>query len=416
MGRGKKRNKSQASPGSSSIQPVKRQPDYYSTSVSPSSHNMNTPPPAVGTPAPQQVTQSQPPAYLGQYVAPHLQMINGGMGQYGSPMATPTTQPTQPLQSPQYNTPQQNIDSSLLQTIAERLASIESSQKNTELKLKKLDKIESSIANMTIRVSTIESRVKDVDDKVTALEASRAFDSQLCDELKKNHDQFENLLKSEKSKNDKLLSDIDQLKRDNEEIRDDVVDSQSRLMRDNLLFFNVPEETTRESRISENCQDKVYDFCINDLDIPDAAMRFKLDRAHRTGKFEHGKTRPIVAKFNFYGDKMEVKRKVREKNPNSLSIRISDQFPKAIQERRKKLIPYFVHAKSQNKQTVLSYDTLYIDNRRYTASNPPPGPVPDLPPRRPRQQATGGSTQPSQQTNEPSAAGPEGMDHTSSTD
>lgn len=247
-----------------------------------------------------------------------------------------------------------------------------------EAKLTKLDKIETNIASISNRVASLETRIKSVDEKVTELETSRAYDSQVCDELRKNTEQFVKMLRNEKSRNDKIVTDIEQLKCDNE-----VIDSQSRLMRDNLLFFNVPEEITREARISEDCKAKVMRFCVRDLEIAYAETRFKFDRVHRTGQFERSKTRPIVAKFHFYGDKMEVKRKVREKQTNkqddTISIRISDQYPKAIQEWCRKLIPYLIQARNSNKNAVLSYDILYIDNQKFTADRPPPGPVPVQP-------------------------------------
>ncbi|KAH3876593.1 hypothetical protein DPMN_000440 [Dreissena polymorpha] len=90
--------------------------------------------------------------------------------------------------------------------------------------------------------------------------------------------------------------------------------------------------------------------------------------------------RPIVVKFNYFGDKETVKSAAREKLKNS-NFRVSDQLPKQIQDRRKKLLPYMIEAKRQGKQANLSYDALYIDRVKYTHDRPPPGPVPELPPR-----------------------------------
>ena len=111
------------------------------------------------------------------------------------------------------------------------------------------------------------------------------------------------------------------------------------------------------------------------------ATEMKIDRVHRLGRFERGKRRPIVAKFNFYGDKVKVKDTARDKLNSNSGPRVGDQLPKPIQERRKKLIPYLVEARQNGRQASLAYDTLYIDNVRYTHDRPPPGPVPELPPR-----------------------------------
>ncbi|KAH3747958.1 hypothetical protein DPMN_182394 [Dreissena polymorpha] len=64
--------------------------------------------------------------------------------------------------------------------------------------------------------------------------------------------------------------------------------------------------------------------------------------------------------------------------------RVSDQFPREIQERQKKLIPYMLQARREDKRSSLIYDGLLINNQSYTADNPPPGPVPEMPPRQPR--------------------------------
>ena len=152
-------------------------------------------------------------------------------------------------------------------------------------------------------------------------------------------------------------------------------------MRENLLFYNIPEENSFEQRKNENCIEKVLEICKNDLQIGGDASNFKIDRAHRIGRYEHGKSRPVVVKFNFFGDKLAVKEAARTRLRGS-PLSVSEQYPKAIQDRRKSLIPYLVQARQQGKDASLSYDALYIDRVRYTHDRPPSGPVPELPPRR----------------------------------
>ena len=176
------------------------------------------------------------------------------------------------------------------------------------------------------------------------------------------------------------MSTVKSLKKENSTLSENILDLQSRSMRDNLLFFNFEEETSFESRKTENCTLKILQFCDNKLNIEDAENTVKLDRAHRIGRFEQGKIRPIVVKFNYYGDKVTVKNKARELLVGT-PFRVSDQLPKEIQERRKTLIPYLVHARNNDKQASLSHDVLYIDRVKYTHDHLPPGPVPDLPPR-----------------------------------
>ncbi|KAH3715711.1 hypothetical protein DPMN_058423 [Dreissena polymorpha] len=78
---------------------------------------------------------------------------------------------------------------------------------------------------------------------------------------------------------------------------------------------------------------------------------------------------PLVVKFNFYGDKCKIKDSARTQRRDS-SVSVSDQFSKAMQDRRKKLMPYIVQARQQVKDVSLSYDVLNINRVRYTHNSP----------------------------------------------
>lgn len=53
-------------------------------------------------------------------------------------------------------------------------------------------------------------------------------------------------------------------------------------MRDNLLFFGIPEE---KGENDTDCVVKVLDLIENKLEIADAKSNIKLHRAHRIGRF-----------------------------------------------------------------------------------------------------------------------------------
>ena len=104
--------------------------------------------------------------------------------------------------------------------------------------------------------------------------------------------------------------------------------------------------------------------------MPDARETIKIDRAHRIGIYDNTKKRPIVAKFNFFQDKATIKQSAYTALKNS-PYRVSDQFPKAIQDRRRALIPHLIKARESNKKAVLSYDKLYIDGRLFRGESSP---------------------------------------------
>ena len=88
----------------------------------------------------------------------------------------------------------------------------------------------------------------------------------------------------------------------------------------------------------------------------------KIDRAHRVGKYNREKKRPVIVKFNFFQDKLSIKERVKGKR-EEISVRVSDQFPKCIQE-----IPILIQAKSEEKSAYTSFNKLYIHGEIYRVS------------------------------------------------
>jgi len=63
-----------------------------------------------------------------------------------------------------------------------------------------------------------------------------------------------------------------------------------------------------------------------------------------------------------------IPKKATGENERS-QIGVSEQFPKAIQDKRKQISPFLVKAKRDSKRSNLSYDKLYINNRMYTVQS-----------------------------------------------
>ena len=127
----------------------------------------------------------------------------------------------------------------------------------------------------------------------------------------------------------KIMQAIDQMKAD-------ILDLKSRSMRDNLLFFNIPESQ------DEDCAAIVTNFC-KELHTENAET-IRLDRAHRIGKRQPNKTKPIVVKFNFHQDKENIRKQAKQLKGTNFGT--SEQFPREINEKRKILF--------QKKREILS--------------------------------------------------------------
>ncbi|KAH3791309.1 hypothetical protein DPMN_144792 [Dreissena polymorpha] len=172
--------------------------------------------------------------FPGYYVAPHLQYL---IQNPGSPVFS-FEQSQQP--SACANT---SIDQGLYSEIMNKLCSIEKRQKSMDSKLGKLEHIKADIKifnKMSViecRVSTLDLKLTVTENKLMEIERSRSFDSQNCDELKSQLKHFEKLVSGQCEHNKILSGKIDSLNSLNSQLSEDIIDLQSRSMRDNLLFF-----------------------------------------------------------------------------------------------------------------------------------------------------------------------------------
>ncbi|KAH3830003.1 hypothetical protein DPMN_103237 [Dreissena polymorpha] len=213
------------------------------------------------------------------------------------------------------------------------------------LKLDEFDKIEIDIGKIVKNVTLVEARISDietqfsaVDSRLIELERSRQFNSDECTELKTNYTELSTKMSAQQHTFETIFKDFGKIRADNKSLSDEVVDLKARSMRNNLLFFNFDEEHTFDDRKYENCANKIHEFCEKDLAMPDARDNIRIDRAQRIGNYETDSKRPLVVRFNYYQEILTVKQKVMDP-ACKVDKRVSDQFPREIQERRKKFIP-----------------------------------------------------------------------------
>ncbi|KAH3870961.1 hypothetical protein DPMN_034155 [Dreissena polymorpha] len=91
-----------------------------------------------------------------------------------------------------------------------------------------------------------------------------------------------------------------------------VTDLKCRSMRDNLLFYKIPEEK------DEQCEKKILDFIESKLLIENASKDIKLHRAHRIGRYNSMKIRPIVANLHI----IRIEKKLGRRPRNSKGPRM----------------------------------------------------------------------------------------------
>lgn len=139
-------------------------------------------------------------------------------------------------------------------------------------------------------------------------------------------------------------------------LREDLLQLQARSMRDNLIFYNIPEPD------NENAQTTLRTFLREEMKISEEDMhQISCDRVHRLGK-KTTRIRPLIAKFNPSTGKDLVYRHTRNLNRDK-RFGIGEQLPRELEERRKRLLPVFKEAKREQKSAKWSVDKLIVNSQ-----------------------------------------------------
>jgi hypothetical protein len=221
-----------------------------------------------------------------------------------------------------------------------------------------MDKIEKTVDKINTRMTDIETKMNELDKRTIETERACAFISNVTDSQKTQIEQSEqNISSMQKSCND-LKEQVKLLESDRQKLGAKLTDLEGRSMRDNLIFYGVPEER------NEDCEAKIQDLITVKLSL-NTPIQF--DRVHRIGKSSGSKPRPIVAKFHEYKAKEIVRQRAYD-NKEALKQQgygVGAQYPKEIRETRKQLFPIMKKAESEGKTVKLTGDKLYINGRLF---------------------------------------------------
>ena len=103
------------------------------------------------------------------------------------------------------------------------------------------------------------------------------------------------------------------------------------------------------------------------MDINEEIVR--IVRCHRKGPKRRDHNRPIIVKFDWFGDikKILAKRPVlKTKTPQ---LFITQDWPKEIEDRRRTLLPFMHQAHEARLKAWLIFDKLIVEGKSYTVDN-----------------------------------------------
>lgn len=141
------------------------------------------------------------------------------------------------------------------------------------------------------------------------------------------------------------------------EMQDTIEDLKCRSMKYNLIFTNLVEERYEDVEL------KLRTFLYNELGIQHS-RDIQFGNVHRFGRRNRGGVRPIVARFLYYKDLELVLSEARWLK--GTMWRIHEQFPRAVEDRRRELYSVASQARLDGKRVSMKRDKLFINNNLYT--------------------------------------------------
>ena len=275
---------------------------------------------------------------------PNTNVNNGPNSATTSPMPQWAAAMCQQLQTIQIQLETQN---KRWQTVEGQLYNQNTRMTQIESQISQLNNMSKKMSKTTAKVQNVESEVSAVKTKLNDYNQSVNYYSDICDSILSKNTEFEDRV----NQLDETVLQMDEA----------LLDIQWRSMRENLVFGGIKETFTRADQ-PEDCESILRTFL---SEVMDLSKYFEFDRVHRLGRFRPGNSRPrpIVAKFTFYRDKEFV----RHQAPKVLigtEYSVNEQFPKAIEDRRKVLYPIAKNARRNESNKVrLVRDKLYINGQ-----------------------------------------------------
>ena len=153
-----------------------------------------------------------------------------------------------------------------------------------------------------------------------------------------------------------------------EDATDKLLDLEARSMRENLIFYGLPEVQTQGGEMmtqSENCEQLVKELISNKMQMDPSSIT--MDRAHRLGGPRAKKPRPIIVKFHRYSDREDVRMKSRDTTIktalNGSNLGVGVQQPQQYREARKALSDYAKTEEERGNKARIVGNKLFVNNK-----------------------------------------------------
>ena len=233
--------------------------------------------------------------------------------------------------------------------------------KSTNARLAEIDEKLERLLKLTDEFETYKNRVKSLKDEQKGMQESLGSSQTEIKEMQGLQDNIAEQQKTTEASLQRVQCGLAELQR-----RHIKLECHSR--RGNLKFYGIKE---REHESNEDTEDLLRNFLRTDLKIPkEDEESIQFDRVHRvsTRRVSSGtpnsKPRPIIVKLSSYHDKEFIKSFIKNLTKGR-NLGISDDFPKEVEEMRKKLYPVLKAAKQEKRTAFFKVERLIIDGLLY---------------------------------------------------
>lgn len=198
----------------------------------------------------------------------------------------------------------------------------------------------------------MEEILKGISDKLASMEERNI-------RMEKKIDDFKSELIECKQENVKLKNEIRSLKQHTQEQERRMEEMEREVKKRNIIIHGVTEQEN-ESELLRNEKIRII---LRDMGIP-TEMEAEVNETRRIGKYQEGKTRPIVLETRKWSKKVEILKET--KNLRGTNIYMDEDYSRDIQKQRKELLKYMKEFRAEGHTAVVRYNKIIINGDTYS--------------------------------------------------
>lgn len=241
-----------------------------------------------------------------------------------------------------------------------------------------IQKVEKTTDSTNAKVTAMENRLKTLENKVDDVEKSCQFISGEFDKHQSELNNAKDQIKLLETSCRNLESVTKTLEKQKTEMNNKLIDLESRSMRDNLIFYGVPEPSEPDN--AEDCGALVKEIITNKMGLDGNSMLF--DRAHRLISNNPKRPRAIVVKFHYHTQREQVRQRSYnqdvKKALQDAKLGVGIQQPQAVRDGRRAFYDIIKENEERGNRVRVNGLKLYVNGRLHKVYSE--GKVVDPPP------------------------------------